>query len=115
MRQQARKLQELRIEVEPRPGFYARVRERIEAQGATSIWNVFSDSPFGRRIAVASMTLAIALGVYLVTSEQMAEQVSVTNPTVQFVPGEDQPGTLNGSGLPDRASVLVNLVTYREQ
>ena len=46
MRKQARLLRELRVEAEPRAGFYARVMERIEAQRATSIWNVFSDSPF---------------------------------------------------------------------
>jgi hypothetical protein len=124
MRGQARELRQLRADVEPRPGFYARVRERIEAQGATSIWNVFFESAFGRRLALASMTLALALGIYLVTSEQMAEQMAEQTPatrTVQFVPGEDQPGTVliqsgkAASSLPDRDSVLVNLVTYREQ
>jgi predicted anti-sigma-YlaC factor YlaD len=116
MRQQARLLRELRTETEPRPGFYARVMERIEAQRPISIWNVFSDSPFGRRIAVASMALALLAGVYLVTSEQMAEQ---NNPTVQFLSDkladEGQPSVIMKSGQPNRDAVLVNLVTYREQ
>jgi predicted anti-sigma-YlaC factor YlaD len=119
MRKQARLLRELRAEAEPRPGFYARVMERIEAQRPISIWNVFSDSPFGRRIAVASMALALLAGVYLVTSEQMAEQAIASNPTVQFLsdrlPEEGQPGMMRKSGQPDRDAVLVNLVTYREQ
>ncbi len=120
MRKQARLLRELKAEAEPKPGFYARLMERIEAQRPASIWSVFSDSPFGRRIAVASMALALLAGVYLVTSEQMAEQNIAVNPTVQFLsdglPGEGQPGmTTMTSGLPDRDAVLVNLVTYREQ
>lgn len=115
MLEQARLLRELRAEAEPRPGFYARVMERIERQGPGSIWSVFSESAFGRRIAVASMALALLAGVYLYTSEQ-----SASNPTVEFVagalPGEDQPALVMApSGVPDRDTVLVNLVTYREQ
>jgi anti-sigma factor RsiW len=109
MRRQSRMLRDLRAESDARPGFYARVMERIEAQRPLSIWNVFSDSPFGRRIAVASMALALLLGLWLVTSEQMTDRPIV-------VAGEDQPGlVLAPRGIPDRDSVLVNLVTYREQ
>jgi len=115
MREHALMLRTLRTadEIEPRPGFYARVMERIEAQGPVSIWNVFSESPFGRRIAVASMALAMAIGVYLFTAEQPDTGV----PTHEIVfAGEDQPGLdMTNSGAPDRAAVLVNLVTYREQ
>src|SRR5439155_13666164 len=57
------------VEVEPRPGFYARVMERIEAQGA-SIWDLFFESAFGKRIAVASLALALLLGIFLVTQER---------------------------------------------
>jgi predicted anti-sigma-YlaC factor YlaD len=120
MREQARLLRALKTDAEPRPGFYARVLERIEAQRPISIWNVFSDSPFGRRIAMASMALALLAGVYLVTSEQMGEQNLASAPTVQFLsdqlPGEGQAAVVaRKSGLPDRDAVLVNLVTYREQ
>ena len=118
IREQAVLLRGLRTaeDIEPRAGFYARVMERIEAQGPGSIWSVFSDSPFGRRIAVASMALALVIGVYLFAAEQPEPG---THP-VEFVsgtlPGEDQPGlVLTQSGGPDRDAVLVNLVTYREQ
>jgi len=108
MREQAGTLRELRADVEPQPGFYARVMERIDSQGL-SIWSAVFDSPFGRRIAVASMALALILGLYLITSEKMAEH------TIAVV-AEDQPGmVLTASGPPDRDAVLVNLVTYREQ
>ena len=125
MREHARLLRLLRPvdQMEPRVGFYARVIERIEAQGPASIWNVFSESPFGRRIAVASMALALVIGTYLFTAEQ--PEPGLARHPIEFVagalPGEDQPGVnltgvdLTKAGAPDRDAVLVNLVTYREQ
>jgi hypothetical protein len=93
----------------PRPGFYARVLERIEAQRPISIWQLFSDSAFGRRIAIASVAVALLFSVYLVSSERYAQPVAVAV-------DEGQPGmTLSKAGLPDKDTVLVNLVTYREQ
>jgi predicted anti-sigma-YlaC factor YlaD len=117
MREHAGLLRGLRAsEAEPRPGFYARVMDRIEAQSAVSVWSLFFESSFGRRIAIASMALALLLGVYLVTSEQTAEATLVAAPATQFLPGEDGPGqVLAPSGAPDQDSVLVNLVTYQEQ
>jgi predicted anti-sigma-YlaC factor YlaD len=108
MREQARLLRGLRAEAEPRPGFYARVLERIEAEGPISIWNVFIESAFGRRIAMASMVLALLFGVYVITAEQKEHS--------GFTISADDPGLVwNQPGAPDRDSVLVNLVTYREQ
>ncbi|HML18235.1 MAG TPA: hypothetical protein VK419_14495 [Bryobacteraceae bacterium] len=115
MREQAEMLRELRADVEPRPGFYARVLERIEAQGAGSIWNAFSESAFSRRIAVASMALALLLGVYLVATEPLQTRSTANAPIPIFI-GTDQSGMeLSSAGLPDRDAVLVNLVTYQEQ
>ncbi|HUA86105.1 MAG TPA: hypothetical protein VMB85_19750 [Bryobacteraceae bacterium] len=119
MRAQARLLRELRTNAEPRAGFYARVMERIEAQGAASIWNVFSESPFGRRIAAASMALLLLAGIFLYTSSS-APDATAASPTVQFIsgqlPDEDQSQqVLTAPGAPDRDAVLVNLVTYQEQ
>jgi anti-sigma-K factor RskA len=109
MRNHAELMRELRapagFDAEPRPGFYARVRERIEAEGAASIWNLFIESAFGRRIAMASLALAVLLGVYLVSSERTAEVPLVamqpahqalslsssSSPEPLIVPGEDEP------------------------
>jgi len=111
MREQARLLRTLRAEsppenIEPRAGFYARVMERIEAQRGVSIWSVFGESAFGRRLAVASMAVALLLGTYLVTAEQAEHRSSRA---------DDSGLVWNQSGAPDRAAVLVNLVTYQEQ
>jgi hypothetical protein len=92
----------------PRPGFYARVMERIEAQRPIDIWQLFFDSAFGRRIAMGSMALALLFSLYLVSSERLAQPVAVAV--------EDNPGmTFSPAGLPDKDTVLVDLVTYREQ
>ena len=92
-------------DAEPRAGFYARVMERIEAQGAESIWSLFFDSPLGRRVAMASMALALCLSVYLVSSEQLADRSASDSSSRAVVLANS----------PDQDTVLVNLVTYRGQ
>src|SRR5689334_15392747 len=85
MREQAAMLRQWRVTngetVEPRPGFYARVLGRIEAQRPISVFTLFFDSLFGRRIAMASLALALLLGVYVVSSEQM-EEPQIAGPQV---------------------------------
>jgi len=109
---------------EPRAGFYARVMERIEAEGPISIWNLFIESAFGRRIAVASMALAILLGVYLVTSERSAEVPMIAGQEAQqplVVVGEDGPARVimqmdqSSAGQSSQDAVLGDLVSYQEQ
>jgi predicted anti-sigma-YlaC factor YlaD len=132
MREQSAVLRQYRpeagLEYEPRPGFYARVMDRIEAQAPLSVWTLFFDSMFGRRIALASLALALLIGVYVISSEQMPD------PQIAGVEGSPVAGlvTENGvtelppdfvfsgqprlvAGVPDQDAVLVNLVTYREQ
>jgi predicted anti-sigma-YlaC factor YlaD len=115
MRRHASMLRALRApETTPevRPGFYARVMERIEAQRPINIWELFFESTFGRRIAMASMALAFLFSVYLVSSERYAEQPITVGVSASY-PAEEQ--MVSAAGLPDKDTVLVNLVTYREQ
>jgi len=108
MRRQSALLRSLRAgDVEPRPGFYARVMERIEAQGPVSMWSLFFDSKMGRGLAVASMVVALSLGAYLISSEPGPEAAPASGAVVI----QDDGGILTGS--PDRDAVLVNLVTYQ--
>jgi anti-sigma factor RsiW len=92
----------------PRPGFYARVMERIEAQQPFSIWAVFLDRKFGFRLAVASGMLAALLGGYLVTSEPGGPEAGLgTTVAVSGAPsdaGEQQ----------QRDAVLVDLASYHQ-
>jgi hypothetical protein len=111
-----------------RPGFYARVMERIEAEGPISIWNLFIESAFGRRIAVASLALALLVGIYVVTSERSSGDAVIAGqdsqrsaPAQMIVAGEDAPARIisqvdqSSDGQSSQDAVLANLVTYREQ
>jgi hypothetical protein len=81
------------FEAEPRAGFYARVMERIEASAPVSIWNSFIESAFGRRLAYASLALALVLGVYLFTLERSPEEPMIAGDASQLVvPGADFDG-----------------------
>ena len=72
MRHQIQLFRSLRAseEVEPAGGFYARVMQRIEERAKDSIWAVFVYSPFGKRLALASLSLAVLLCSYVVAAEK---------------------------------------------
>ncbi|HEY6346713.1 MAG TPA: hypothetical protein VIY49_34925 [Bryobacteraceae bacterium] len=114
MREQAALFRALRTpgDVEPRAGFYARVRERIEAQSPASIWNLFFDSAFARRVAMASAALALLIGIYLFSADRLADGTIVIQSQPDWVLTGGMPDPAES---PDRDAVLVNLVTYRDQ
>lgn len=112
MRAQSRLFATMRpeAEVDPPAGFYGRVMDIIEAQKRASIWVVFSESPFGRKIAFASLLLAILMGAYMVSTEPGGElALRDPAPAVQVTP------VLGPNQQQDRDAVLVNLATYQEQ
>ncbi len=105
-------------EQDPRPGFYARVIERIDAQRQSSMWSIFLVPAFGRRLAVASAALAMLMGLYLVGSEPSGAAFIPRSLDAHNVvlPGEDEAGPVLGAGQDqDRGAVLVNLATYRPE
>jgi hypothetical protein len=99
------------VEVEPRAGFYARVLDQIAVQRPLSIWALFTDSMLGRRLAIASVAAALALGLFVISSErnfeevQVAEQLDPLYPTAGFP--TDLMAVNNTSG-----AVFMNLVSY---
>lgn len=103
-------------EVEPRPGFYARVVERIQAQQPASIWSVFLERKFGFRLAVASAALVALLATYLVTSEANGPEF-IAAPGVASTSGPrnavtSSPSTASDEGRQERDAVLVDLASY---
>ena len=103
-------------ELEPRAGFYGRVIERIEEQSRDSIWSVFLEPHFGRRLAVASAALILLLATYLVTTEPGGPEFapaaaavmsqSPSSNTAETADTEDQ--------QQQRDATLVNLASYHE-
>jgi predicted anti-sigma-YlaC factor YlaD len=97
-------------DVEPPPGFYARVMERIEAQAACSLWSVFLEPFFLRRFMYASLALMMlfvvgaasvnnGVGLHQVVPVEMA--VEITMPDASSYIGEE-----------DREVVFVNLASF---
>lgn len=104
-------------DAEPRPGFYARVLERIEAQRPVSIWALFTDSVFGRRLATASLGLALLTGVYAISSEQTPE-FTASNEQVEMDPLYPSAGfaqEVMASNSANSGAVFMSLVSYQER
>lgn len=71
MQSQSALLRTLRVpeELEPAPGFYARVMQRIEERAKETIWGALIGSPMFSRVAYASLTVALVLGSYMIAAE----------------------------------------------
>jgi hypothetical protein len=112
MRDQAMVLRSLRApeEVEPLPGFYARVMQRIEGGYVRSVWTIFADSPFGTRLAYASLTVAIILGSYVVSAERRDGHLRTETVVAQDV-HYDPPVT--GDLAHQRDAVLENIAIHQ--
>lgn len=119
MRAQNALLRAFRVaeEAEPRPGFYARVLERIELQRPVSIWALFTDSVFGRHLATASLGLALLTGVYAVTAEPAVE-FTARNQAVEMDPLYPSAGfarEVMASNSGNSGAVFMSLVSYQER
>ena len=99
-------------EAEPRAGFYARVMERIEDQRKVSMWNVFLEPAFVRRIATASLVLMLLLGSYFALTE--GQSAHTPNAAEAIMAVEDHPPGLGTNQDRDRNTILVTLATYQE-
>jgi anti-sigma factor RsiW len=95
-------------EIEPRAGFYARVMQRIEERTKDSIWSVFVDSPFGKRLAYTSLAIAALFGSYVVTLEARDGHLGGQNMVAQQLNGD---APCFGSQEQQRDAVLVNFAS----
>ena len=113
MRHHAELLKTLRAneELEPSPGFYARVLQRIEERTKDSIWAFFIYSPFGKRLVYASLTLAVLLGTYVVSRESGDGHLNASDSTA-VVQQADEETPVTGNQSQQRDAVLVNFASY---
>ena len=101
-------------EVTPSPGFYARVMDRIENQARPSMWSLFGESLFAKRLAYASMSLVLVLGTYVISSARSEQAVAVNAPEA-ILAAEDSQQQLNSSDVNQaRETTLVTLASYQE-
>ncbi|MBZ2184457.1 MAG: hypothetical protein K7J46_07060 [Bryobacter sp.] len=113
-------------DIEPAPGFYARVMARIESQALPpSIWNFFLE-PLGMRLVYASLALAVLLfaAAFIEPIEQQDNLIAADAPIVltDDAPFEGAILTSDESLLPlvestpdnDRGSALAHLTAFEQ-
>ncbi len=104
-------------EAEPTPGFYARVLDRIEIQRPASIWTLFSESLFGRRLAAASLALALVTAASVFTQETY-NAVEFQQANVELDPLYPSSGftqAVMNTNAADNGAVFMSLVSYKGQ
>jgi predicted anti-sigma-YlaC factor YlaD len=95
-------------DVEPRPGFYARVMQRIdEARATSSVWAAFLEPFFAKRLVLASAVLVVFIGAYLVSTESHDLGVPQRTRVVQTA-------DLDNTTPQERDAVLAKLVSFGE-
>ncbi len=98
-------------ELDPAPGFYARVVARVEAQNRSSFWSPLLEPMFGRRLMYASLTMVVLLGTYLFSTE-VRDAVPPTTAAERYL--VEQHPSVGANPQQDRDIVLVRLATYGE-
>lgn len=112
MKGQAALLRELRApaDIEPAPGFYARVLQRIEERTKNSAWGAFIESAFSKRLVFASLAIAVALGSYVVAAELSDGHLG----GIRIVAEQFSGGALvAGDRTERRDAVLVDFAAYQ--
>jgi len=102
---------------EPRPGFYARVMERIETQARPSFWTLFLDPVFGQRLVYATGAMVLLMASFLLATSGETPQLAST-PVGIIV----QPASASSPGAPDfgqdvqrdREHFLVQMASFSE-
>jgi hypothetical protein len=102
----------VREAAEPAPGFYARVMNQIETQVRPSVWSLFGDSLFARRLTYASLTFFVLLGTFFVGS---ADQTVMLNAPETIIASDEMYQTVSNNPERDRSTVLLHLATYDEE
>lgn len=98
--------------IDPAPGFYGRLVDRIETQQNTSIWNIFLDPVFGRRLVAASAMMACLLCGYLAFTETHPSQQANNAEAIMAVQEHPEDSAIDQQN--DRDTVLVTLASYQD-
>jgi hypothetical protein len=98
--------------VDPAPGFYARVIERIEAQRVNSFWSVFLEPVMARRIVYASLCLLVLLGSAVVSTGPMQSGPAAATTPVALMADESMPAADGSDIHHDRTVVLTTLTSF---
>ena len=113
MRAQSRMFQSLKApaNLEMDPGFYARVMNRVETQARPSVWSLFGESLFAKRLVYASATFLVLLSSYLASAPSMDDGFDAGTPEV-ILAGQQLPQPVSMDPQKDRDVILVNLASW---
>jgi len=104
-------------DMEPAPGFYARVLERIEATRPVSVWALFVESFVGRHMLTASLAMAmVTVGFAVLTEEATPQAFLARSAMVEMDPLFPSAGFASdvvSKGETNQDAVLMSLVSYQ--
>jgi len=114
MQAQAKLLTSLRApeELDPAPGFYARVVQLIEERAKESMWAAFIYSPFAKRLIYASLSVAVMLGTYVVTQEARDGHLHLMSGQAVVAQNAHYDAPVVGSEAEQRDAVLENFAVH---
>lgn len=98
-------------QLEPAPGFYARVMERVEAQTVPSLWSIFLEPAFGGRLTAAALGLFLVLAGAAWQAPARSVALGEHNPVTVLAAFEMQPAS-GEDRQRDREVVFANLASY---
>ena len=113
MRAQSRLFQSLKApaNLEIDAGFYARVINRVETQARPSVWSLFGESLFAKRLVYASATFLVLLGSFLASAPAIDDELVAGTPEV-ILAGQQLPEPVSMDPQKDRDVILVNLASW---
>lgn len=95
----------------PVPGFYARVMQCIDAQRPASIWNLFIEPRFFHRLAFATFTLMVLLGVTFVSSNYLQEAPVQAHSEPELILAAPEPTPVTSVGQSEGRDVMLRQLT----
>ncbi len=98
-------------EIDVRAGFYGRVLQRIEEQEPICFWSFFVDSAFSKRLAIVSVSVAVAMGSYVISQESREKPIVPGIVAMNASAHYDAP--VIGSRAEQRDAVLENFASHR--
>lgn len=104
--------------LEPMAGFYARVMQRVEAQGRPSFWELLLDPVFGRRLVYGTGAAFLLMASFLLATTGEQPQMALT-PVQMMVQPSAAPGAGPSSAFGDdlqrdREHFLVTLASFAD-
>ena len=97
--------------------FYARVLQRVEAQGRPSFWSLLLDPVFGRRLVYATASLFLLMASFLLATTGNEPELARTPVEMMAQPGATPAAMRVGIGddvQRDREHFLATMASFSE-